>query len=99
VLGRYGGDEFLIIFEDIDYKKAYDYANQIKSSVSLGVTEGFQFTISGGLIEYKEEQNIKDMIYKADILLFEAKEMGKNIIKTKQINYVQEQIKIPAENK
>jgi len=99
VLGRYGGDEFLIIFEDIDYDKVYEYANQIKSSVSLEITEGFRFTISGGLVEYEDENNSKDMIYKADILLFEAKEMGKNIIRTKQVNYIQEQIKIPVENR
>ncbi|MBN2851280.1 MAG: GGDEF domain-containing protein [Clostridia bacterium] len=94
IIGRYGGDEFLIIFNNIDYEKAYAYSEDIRKHLINKRVNDISFSISGGLVRYTKEDSIKQMIYKADILLFEAKKMGKNMIRAEKFNYFQEQLSI-----
>jgi len=82
---RYGGDEFIVIFEG-DGGKAYILAERIRLEI-----ENHEFaikqkgnkkntiTISCGIAQYRDEKNIDDLISKADKALYKAKESGKNI--------------------
>ncbi|ARD48954.1 GGDEF domain-containing protein [Sporosarcina sp. P33] len=84
VLGRFGGDEFVLVMKDITLenakKKAGLLANQIKN-LSLDSKElPSPVTISVGLSDnmMREVYNFKDLFHLADLALYQAKKNGKN---------------------
>ena len=88
-LGRYGGEEFIIVSFDLNKRKMAKmiegileviraskvvYANRdIKYTFSGGVSDAFEFP--------KEDLEIELIINQADARLYEAKEQGRNQIK------------------
>ena len=55
-VGRYGGEEFLIVFPESDRKKAFVKTEKIRKDIEKsGFTDGIKITISGGLKEYNNE--------------------------------------------
>jgi len=82
IAGRYGGEEFLIIFPNTSSKKALNTALRINKAIGdHQYKEGFKITISGGLSDWKGENSSK-LIRKADELLYKAKEQGRNRIES-----------------
>ncbi|MGM0509286.1 MAG: diguanylate cyclase, partial [Fusobacteriota bacterium] len=78
IVGRYGGEEFLIVFPEVTREEAKIAAERIRKEVeNLKFDEGLKVTISGGLAEYNGEE-IQKLIKKADDKLYEAKENGRN---------------------
>lgn len=79
-VGRYGGEEFLLV---LPYTKGIDalvIGDRIRKKVEeYNFKEGIKLTISGGIKEYFGE-NIKEYINEADKKLYEAKKTGKNKI-------------------
>ncbi|MBM7559001.1 GGDEF domain-containing protein [Marinitoga litoralis] len=71
---RYGGDEFVIIFENVDKYKAKRIIERIKEKL----TEK-EITFSVGIVDDKKIP-IKDLIKKADEKAYIAKRKGKNRI-------------------
>lgn len=78
-VGRYGGEEFVVLLPGIGLAEAHKIAERIRISI-----ENFSFTksnldvtISIGLTEYHSE-DIKAFIKHADTLLYRAKENGRN---------------------
>ena len=84
ICGRYGGDEFLIIFPNTELEIGSQIANRIKEKIEDKDMLEEEVTISSGVSALKEEQNREELIQKADELLYEAKELGKNKICSKQ---------------
>lgn len=84
-IGRYGGEEFIVIFPETTISEAIIIAEQIRKNIEqLTWEEDMKVTVSGGL--YENEVNIKYMsIQNADELLYLAKERGRNRIEIKQI--------------
>lgn len=79
ILGRYGGDEFLIILPHLDKKGAYLCAERLREEIEkTDFNISIPITLSIGAAEYKEGMEIEDLILKADTLLYEAKEEGRN---------------------
>ena len=81
-LGRYGGEEFLVIFPETDLLSAYVISNRIRETVEKifwEVCNGHIITISGGVVENFGE-DLNRMIKRADNLLYYAKENGRNNI-------------------
>jgi diguanylate cyclase len=79
-VGRYGGEEFLVIFPNTDLAKAVKISERIRQAVEHYIfVGGLKITISGGVKQYFGE-NLKDFIHSADINLYEAKNNGKNQI-------------------
>ena len=75
--GRYGGEEFLIIFEgnDIKYvKNKTEYINQQFNK--CGIVDNLSF--SAGISLFTNNKHIKQAIEEADLALYEAKRTGKN---------------------
>lgn len=79
MLGRYGGEEFIVILPDKSPEQAAAIAESLRTFV-----EGQRFsqmeiaiTISIGLMPYSG-QDLKDLIRKADDRLYMAKEKGRN---------------------
>lgn len=79
--GRYGGEEFIVILPQTGLDNAYITAERIRRAIeSTSFEEGkIKITISGGVVEFKEESALI-LIGKADELLFEAKQKGRNRI-------------------
>lgn len=82
IVGRYGGEEFLVILPDCPAKEAVNVAERIRAGVA-----GFDFkininlTLSGGIAEFKGG-NSDDLIGAADQNLYRAKQNGRNCIKS-----------------
>ncbi len=81
-IGRYGGEEFLVVFPETDLAGAYLIADRIRKTVKKlkwDFNKEKAITISGGVVEnYGEGYN--KMIKRADELLYCAKENGRNRI-------------------
>ncbi len=81
-MGRYGGEEFLIIFPETELAGAYIISNRIRETVEKMMwdfCDGFRVTISGGVVENCGE-DLTRMIKRADSLLYHAKGSGRNRI-------------------
>ena len=78
-VGRWGGEEFLIIIPNIDEKGLLSQAEYIRrrQEESNYPTVG-QKTISIGISIIKENDEIEKLIKRADEALYEAKETGRN---------------------
>lgn len=80
IVGRYGGEEFLIILPDINKEQGYIIAERIRKSIeNAQFVYDIRLTISGGLKEYNKE-SINMLIDKADKCLYQAKNNGRNQI-------------------
>lgn len=81
-VGRWGGDEFLMILPQTSVEGARFLANNIREKVDNNVFEYKDFkikiTMSFGVAEFKDSYNIHDCIRSADEALYKAKEQGKN---------------------
>ncbi len=78
--GRYGGEEFMVIFSDADAKKAAGIAERIRISIEkIFIEEDPKITVSGGVKQYQGEE-LTDFIKAADENLYKAKRTGKNKI-------------------
>jgi two-component system cell cycle response regulator len=80
-VSRWGGEEFLILCTETDGKNAKILAEKIRKAVeSYNFPIDRQVTISGGVAEYSNEDNISELIEKADEKLYQAKNSGRNKI-------------------
>lgn len=83
-VGRYGGEEFLIILPETNLHGAFSFAERMRKSISDRVFEFDRYqnkiiTISCGVADSKSSDKIIDEIIKrADIALYRAKEHGRN---------------------
>ncbi|OZM56956.1 hypothetical protein CIB95_09300 [Lottiidibacillus patelloidae] len=81
IVGRYGGDEFLIILQDVNLVEGEKIANHILEEISKLTFElDFNISVSGGVTLYDGKKNIKEVISSADQLLYKVKSSGKNDI-------------------
>jgi diguanylate cyclase (GGDEF)-like protein len=80
-VGRYGGEEFIVILPQTGLDNAYITAQRIRRAIeSARFHEGkIKMTVSGGVVEFKEESALI-LIGKADELLYKAKQNGRNRI-------------------
>lgn len=79
-VGRYGGEEFLVVFFDASASEAAAVANRIRKRVELyDFGKGFTVTVSGGIAEYAN-QSLEELIDEADRRLYTAKKQGRNQI-------------------
>jgi diguanylate cyclase (GGDEF)-like protein/PAS domain S-box-containing protein len=81
-VGRYGGEEFMIIFPNTKKEDAFKITESIRDKI-----EKYRFpcdvlaTISAGVCEYDGTSTI-ELIRKADTLLYKAKDNGRNRVES-----------------
>ena len=81
-VGRYGGEEFLIILPNTDRSEAIIIAERIREAVKIiDLPQNNFVTISGG-VAVLDGDSITELINKADMKLYEAKNDGRNRIKS-----------------
>lgn len=82
ILARWGGEEFVILLPETSIENAYLVANELRQLVSeINIDYIDNFTISLGISEYKINDEIDDVIKKADQKMYEAKLSGKNCVR------------------
>lgn len=86
-VGRYGGDEFMIILPATSAKGAQSLAERIRSTIEateFQVAEGrtVRLSVSIGVAECNPESDINDIVRNADKALYTSKQAGKNRVHT-----------------
>jgi diguanylate cyclase len=78
-VGRYGGEEFLLIFPRTSIDKIKNVSQRILSSIrSHDFGDGVSVTISGGVSMYEAGMSVTALLEMADSRLYQAKELGRN---------------------
>lgn len=79
-VGRYGGEEFMVIFPNTTLSVASKISDRIRQAVEdYNFVDGLRITISGGTSQYNNE-TITELVHSADTKLYTAKRNGKNQI-------------------
>ncbi len=93
LLGRFGGDEFVLILPDTNRQKALKliqrvyqtlkeqkfFERMISQYTTDPIPEDKQLSISMGIADYRQAGNLHHLLEYADIALYEAKKRGKNM--------------------
>jgi polar amino acid transport system substrate-binding protein len=78
-VGRWGGEEFMIISSDTDKRKIKLFAEKLKEEISsYSFSLGTRQTASFGASIYQKNESVDDAIKRADDALYEAKRSGRN---------------------
>lgn len=86
MLGRFGGEEFVILLPDTMLASCESIAKRIKDEVENAEVTGHKLeilpsvTISIGVTENKTDTFYKDIFKVADKALYRAKDSGRNCI-------------------
>ncbi|OOC46374.1 GGDEF domain-containing protein [Thermosipho sp. 1223] len=80
IVGRYGGEEFIILLSNTSSKEAEQIAERLRSEIELIDKFPFKITMSFGVACYPEvEVNTSDeLVGYADDALYKAKDLGRN---------------------
>ncbi len=83
--GRFGGDEFVIAFPHSGAEGAAKSVERIRQALAdylfRAYTESFHVGATAGVAEFlPQEMTMQDLIQKADMAMYEAKESGRNRI-------------------
>lgn len=89
LFGRYGGEEFICIIKKENMEAAYKFASYLREKVEeykfIHEGEIITLTVSIGLTKLEEsDQTSKDLIYRADLALYRAKDKGRNRIEVEK---------------
>jgi len=79
ILGRYGGEEFLVIMPDTGLEDARGLAERIRSSIKEESIGNVSVTLSLGVVCVQEsDRSVDDIISRADENLYKAKQGGRD---------------------
>ena len=82
LLGRYGGDELMVVLPDIDLDGAVTAAEGLRAAVAETQFkvdgELIPVTISAGAAQWQDAENEAELVERADSALYEAKAAGRN---------------------
>ena len=81
-IGRYGGEEFVILLNDTTFEIAFEIAENIRAAIENmkilydGTT--INITSSFGVFSCYEKKDLKILLKNADMALYKAKRLGRN---------------------
>jgi two-component system, cell cycle response regulator len=81
--GRYGGDEFVMIFPHTAAKDACESLERIRAHVERIVlrsgTQSYTLTCTAGVAEFRPDMNnMEELVHNADTALYQGKSLGRN---------------------
>ncbi len=85
LLSRFGGEEFVVVFWDCTLEQGWERLDAMRQSfraIPFEVKPGDlrHFSFSGGVAAYPEHKSENELFLRADAMLYEAKEGGRNQI-------------------
>jgi diguanylate cyclase (GGDEF)-like protein len=83
IVGRYGGEEFIVILPHTEGSVTLTVSERIRKAVEEAEMVGsngdtFSVTVSQGVGSYIQDEDINSLIQRADAALYQAKENGRN---------------------
>ncbi|MBI3565632.1 MAG: GGDEF domain-containing protein [Elusimicrobia bacterium] len=80
ILGRYGGDEFVVVMPGADAATAAHVAERVRAGIAKN---GYMTTVSIGLNTFdgNQEKKPSDLLHAADMNLYQAKHDGRNCVR------------------
>jgi two-component system cell cycle response regulator len=83
IVGRYGGEEFIIVLPKTDLSSAWVVAERLrtiieKAEMKESTGSVFAITVSQGLASWERDEDAYSLISRADEALYKAKEKGRN---------------------
>ena len=81
ILGRYGGEEFLLIFPGTPLLVALNTCERVRAQVESHAWEGWlqgRVTVSTGVTQYVVGESVMEFFARADTAMYLAKEGGRN---------------------
>jgi two-component system cell cycle response regulator len=81
---RFGGEEFVVLMPDTDYRQAQGVAERVRTSVAerafdTGIAEALAVTVSVGVALNESQTDTPEVLLKrADVALYRAKREGRN---------------------
>ncbi len=88
-LGRFGGEEFVIVLPETDTNEARLVAERVRMAVAAelvvtsGMKEGIMATVSIGISTYPRDADCEqDLLSQADEAMYLAKRLGRNQVRT-----------------
>lgn len=86
LLGRYGGEEFVVLAPRIGLAEARARAEAIRAEMARtllpGLPEDVRVTVSIGLVQMRGDEDFETAMRRADVLLYRAKDEGRNRVLT-----------------
>ncbi|HSP07140.1 MAG TPA: GGDEF domain-containing protein, partial [Acidobacteriota bacterium] len=94
LLGRYGGDEFVILLPSTSVGQAEYVADRIRTVVSATTIPtgagGLSVTLSIGVVEYEQNMtSLEPLLERADQALLAAKRLGRNRVECWKPEYAE----------
>lgn len=80
VLGRWGGEEFVILLPNTDLSQAHIVAEELRIQLEQNPQDGVIVTASFGVTQYRATDDVEGLLQRADECLYQAKSKGKNCI-------------------
>ncbi len=79
VLGRWGGEEFIVGCPRTSYDQAMDLAERLRSKIEHSNFKGVgKVTASIGVARCQDEDDLYSLLHRADLALYQAKDQGRN---------------------
>jgi diguanylate cyclase (GGDEF)-like protein len=88
LIGRYGGEEFLVFMNQVDLQRAESILDRLREKISRyplhveGLSDPLNITISFGIAEVIGNEPLRSLIRRADEALYQAKNGGRNRVCT-----------------
>jgi diguanylate cyclase (GGDEF)-like protein len=81
ILGRYGGDEFVVVMPGADLATAQHVAERVRAGISKN---GYLTTVSIGVATFDaaSRETPGELLHRADMNLYQAKNDGRNCVRT-----------------
>ncbi len=81
-LGRYGGEEFLLLLPETALAGAEVSAERIRGEIERlawqEVAAGLSLTVSCGVVEARRGESVDELVARGDVALYQAKRAGRN---------------------
>ncbi len=85
ILGRYGGEEFVIVFPETNVEEAGAVAERMRAAVAANPIQvgghALDVTVSIGVSAYAPGHNVERLVERADAALYTAKQDGRNRVR------------------
>lgn len=76
---RWGGDEFIVLLENESIRESYTISELLRKDIENNkFLKELKVTVSIGIVEYEQENEIDNLLKKVDQLMYKSKEKGKN---------------------